>query len=903
MSTPAGDGLVGNAVIIVDGDTDPAVRALRQLQRTADGRLRDIRGRFASESELINASLTRAAGGGDRFRFSLRGLSDTAGRAGAALASVAGPLARVGAAAGSAAPILAGIVTTLQNVAPAGAVAATGMLAVRQAAGTIQLAMMGVEDAVTAAFDSSEEGAEAFQEALESLAPNARAFAVQVRELAPAFQSFQQSIQNELFRDLGELLQQVSTSILPVLQANLKSTATTLNEMAFQGALAAETLARNGILGRAMEGANAGLRNLERIPGQVVTALGQLAAAGAPAFDRITEAAGNAATGISERLSAAFESGALTEAVNTAVDLLRDLGQVGENVFATLGNVIAPVQDAGGGLIGVLLEITGALREATGTQAFQDAISSLAGVMGTLAQTVGPLLGQALAAIGPVFTALGPPVERLITNLGAALSPIIEALGPVLEAAADAVGVLVDAVSPLLPVVGNLIASLLPPLVPLLQAVGDVFAQAGPVVQLLADTLASALQPVLAQLPAIIAPLAERFGVLAMTVFPILSDLIVALAPSLQQMGESFAELLIAVTPLLTVITQLAAEVLPQLAPILTTHITLIGQLAAIFADQLASIITNVVVPAIQTITALLSGDFTGAWESLRDLTSGIATHFSNTAKNITRTISAMVTGVIDFFKRLFNTLVGNSIVPDMINSIVRFFAALPGRALNALSALAGNVAGRVREAGSRMLSALRSAATRLLDILRKLPGRAVSALGNLGSLLFDAGQSIVQGLIDGIGSLAGSVADAVGGVLSSARNLLPSSPAKEGPFSGRGWTLFSGQAISEALAMGIAQREDLVQRAARMVAETAQAAVSVTPDLRPALGVGRTPAITGLSTVRTGATAAPVTIINNINLNNRGILGSRFEVENWLINALDKAQRTGRLPTAVAGG
>jgi hypothetical protein len=40
--------------------------------------------------------------------------------------------------------------------------------------------------------------------------------------------------------------------------------------------------------------------------------------------------------------------------------------------------------------------------------------------------------------------------------------------------------------------------------------------------------------------------------------------------------------------------------------------------------------------------------------------------------------------------------------------------------------------------------------------------------------------------------------------VLSGARDLLPFSPAKEGPFSGRGWTLFSGRSIMTGLAEGI---------------------------------------------------------------------------------------------------
>ena len=81
---------------------------------------------------------------------------------------------------------------------------------------------------------------------------------------------------------------------------------------------------------------------------------------------------------------------------------------------------------------------------------------------------------------------------------------------------------------------------------------------------------------------------------------------------------------------------------------------------------------------------------------------------------------------------------------------------------------------------------------------------------------------------------MGGAVKDAVGGVLSGARNLLPFSPAKEGPFSGRGWTLYSGRSIAESLADGILDRQGQVRAAALTVAGIAhsnlagiQAAVS----------------------------------------------------------------------------
>jgi phage-related protein len=804
MSSPAGDGLVGDASIRVDANTDPAVLALARFSRDAQGRIRDVRGRFVADGTIINRSLISAAGGGDRFGGSLRSLASVAGSVGGILGKVGLTLGKVGAAAGTAAPLLAGIVTTLQNVAPAGAVAVTGMLAVTQASAAIKLGMVGVEEAVSSAFDTSEEGAKKFDEALKKLAPNARAFALQVRTLAPAFREFQQGVQNKLFTGLSQELGRLSTSVLPVLRKNINDTATTLNRMALGATGAARSLATSGTLGKAMAGANQGLANLQKTPGQVVTALGQLAAAGAPAFDRLTGAVADVATKISDRLSGAFKSGALEDAVNTAVDLLKDLGTVVSNVFGALGNILAPVQAAGGGLVGTLVEITGALKDATGTQAFQSAIGSLAGVMGTLARTVGPLLGQVLSTIAPIFIELGPPVERLITALGAGLSPIITGLRPVLAAAADALGVLIDAVSPLLPIVGNLIASLLPPLVPLLLSIGDVFAQAAPIVKLVADVLARALAPIFAQLPAIITPVANLLTMLAGTLFPVLAQVVLAIAPSLTRIGQSFGQLLAAVAPLLTILGELIGGVLVALLPLLTPIIDMVAQLAAVFADQLANALNNVVIPAVQLVTALLQGDASAAWQAFKDLLGGIVRYLIDSFKNFGRVIGIVLSTLLDVVKQLpgkifaaLSVLFGGlfqigKVAWDRFKqvaiagglAVITFARSLPGRVRSALTSLGGLLATLASGALNRFNSAVRTGADKAIAFARGIPGKIRSGFGAVGGFLASAGRDLIRGMINGVKDMAGSLIsaakDVVGGAIDGAKSLLGiSSPSK----------------------------------------------------------------------------------------------------------------------------
>jgi trimeric autotransporter adhesin len=102
MSTPAG-GVIGDAEIRVNANTDPAQRALRGFSRDAQGHLRDVRGRFVSESRLINGSLNSISGSSAGVTDALSELRSGALLLSPALIPVAATAASVAASAGAAA--------------------------------------------------------------------------------------------------------------------------------------------------------------------------------------------------------------------------------------------------------------------------------------------------------------------------------------------------------------------------------------------------------------------------------------------------------------------------------------------------------------------------------------------------------------------------------------------------------------------------------------------------------------------------------------------------------------------------------------------------------------------------------------------------------------------------------
>lgn len=112
------------------------------------------------------------------------------------------------------------------------------------------------------------------------------------------------------------------------------------------------------------------------------------------------------------------------------------------------------------------------------------------------------------------------------------------------------------------------------------------------------------------------------------------------------------------------------------------------------------------------------------------------------------------------------------------------------------------------------MVARIRFGLNDAVGVVRSLPGRARSALGNLGGVLVASGRSLMQGFINGIRSMFGAIASAVSAGMAEARAYLPFSPAKKGPFSGRGWTKFSGQAVIRDFVKGIEEERGRVSGA-----------------------------------------------------------------------------------------
>lgn len=771
--------------------------SIAQLVTDSDGRLRTLDGRFATAGEIAESGLGGGTERGSRRAraglLSLLPSLSTLGSMGGSVLKVVAPVGKLLGLLGSAGPLLATLLTTLGNLLPAGGLAATGILMAVSAAVALKIGMAGVGAAVKTAFDSTATAAD-LQAALKGLAPPARDFVLTLRSMKPQFDGLKLSVQSALFAGLGTTVRDLGRSALPVLKTQLTGTATTLGLMARQVATTAQGLAENGTLGRALSGANKGLSNLSLIPSHVVGALVQIGAAAAPSFDRLTAAAGRGADALSTKLSGAFKSGAMQTAIDGAINLFGQLFHIIGNVGTILGNVLAQA-GGGAGAFGFLGQLTDTLAKVSAMPGVQAAFGDLFAVMGEIGKVAAPLLGQAVMLLAPVLSALAPPALTLIDSLGAGLQPIITALGPVLLAAASAVGSLVTAALPLLSVAGQIVASLGPVLTPILSTVGGLFAALAPTigvlgrsllppVAILTKTLGSAFQqlqpvltsavsqlgtqgltPILTGLATILTQLVTQYSQQFLQMFSQLLPVVPVLIPVLVQLGKSVGQIALAIAPLLPQVMMMSAQFMTALLPAILPLLPPVAQLAVLLLRLATGVLTAVVIPSLGLVSRAISG-------------MGGALH------PVIGAVTAVTKGIASAFSWLFDILLGHSIIPDIVNGTVRWFAGLPGKAVGALAGLAGGIAGKASAAGSALITAVRRGIDGAVTVVRGMAGKAKSALGSVGTLLASAGHDLVAGFVNGIldkipsvSSAASKIADAVPSTVKSLLSIF--SPSK----------------------------------------------------------------------------------------------------------------------------
>lgn len=365
---------------------------------------------------------------------------------------------------------------------------------------------------------------------------------------------------------------------------------------------------------------------------------------------------------------------------------------------------------------------------------------------------------KAVVALMPIMTAISKLVAEVFGEAFKQLAPIVRELTPGIET------------------LGKLLSTIL---VGALRAVGP-----------LLTTVANILNTVLLKALTAIAPLIDPFikfiGQLALIIGDFLVAAFVALTPFLNLFVKFIQDLLIAIAPLLPVLIQFATEILRTIADVLAEMGPDLVQLGEELFPRLLTVIKDLVPVAISFLKA-----------------------FTDILPALTEFAILILETVVPAMSALFQTI--SEIWPEIKQIITGAMTAIQG-VINVIMGIITGDWDRLWEGIKQILSgawtaikgSVKLGITALIETFVSLPIRILNALFGLPKSMFDSGRNMMQSFINGIVSMASSAVSAVTGVVNRVRGLFPFSPAKYGPFSGTGYTSYSGMHLMEDWAKGI---------------------------------------------------------------------------------------------------
>lgn len=581
--------------------------------------------------------------------------------------------------------------------------------------------------------------------------------------------------------------------------------------------------------------------NLGRTIGGVFSASDAAGAGFLESLERITRRLSDSANSVEgqETLTTFFAS-----AREVGEDLLPLLGSIARIIgrdiaplLARVGSNVLPAITRTVDNLGLALN-----RAAPGITEFSDGfgdfIDSLntAGVLdsiGNLVNVLGNGLGPALRDIGPV---LGTVVTTLANELGTVLPNLIprvaefaESLGSLLKPAIDGIGIigavatnlvlpaltkLADTLTPIIDKIGSKIETVLVPMLPKIEgAVNDLITALGPAIDDIGDGLVASL------------------------------ELLVEVAPdvvnSMKDITETIGPLLSVIGPLVSGVSNVnsAFNDLVDSVPGMRRAIGPSGLFGILTAGMNPATVFSGIYRSVEGLTGILVGEWPDATRSFvdhtRKLGEGSTLHFSELRDRVVGLLGAIQGQVAERAPIVADLLLGafGRMKDGSINIFGQIFAGLSDLFARTDAKITEQMFGindkmdaawaRLNESTSRAFSEMETRISGGLrqasSVVGQFPGLVQSSLGNIGSVLYGSGEALIAGLIAGIKAKEYAVRAAAEAVMRAAAGMFPSSPAKEGPFSGRGWTPFRGEALIDGLARGIITSIPSLTDAARL--------------------------------------------------------------------------------------
>nr|DAV40318.1 MAG TPA: tail tape measure [Caudoviricetes sp.] len=586
---------------------------------------------------------------------------------------------------------------------------------------------------------------------------------------------------------------------------------------------------------KGMPEAGKSLASLKNLPGEVTGAFGQMSKRVASARFEMTGVSdgffdtlfggtrlGSALSAANGKLSSGM--GVLKGTVSQSASFVgRGFEGVAERMAPAVSRIGGVASSIGGKITGPLAPIGARVRGAFAPlgAAFDGFGAKLSGLAPKASQSLGKLGGLfapgrmlkvlsfgGLAAAA--FAGIGAIVQQggveLVAQIGKTLQglpgqialygeKIAQSLPEALATGTNIVTMVINAITQSMPQLSNAFGKIVPALV---KGLSDALPVLLPAVAQMITAITTAL---VENAPMLIESGLQLLQGLVDGIFAALPVLISALPQIIQTFMNGFLQ---ALPRILEMGTQLLQSIIDGILQTLPVLIAMLPQIITTVINGLVQALPQIIQAGVGMLNALINGLIQAIPMLIEALPTIITTIVDTLLNNLPQIIEAGI-----------QLLIG--VITGIVQAIPQLIAMLPQIIVTIVTTLVQNIP-KIISAGIQILVGLVTGIVQAIPqiggAIAQVGSSIMSAVAGFPRMLFESGKKIISGLIDGIKSMFSSAKNAVSGFLSGIRNLLPFSPAKEGPFSGHGWTLYSGMSIAEALADGMQRRGHLFKEA-----------------------------------------------------------------------------------------
>lgn len=370
--------------------------------------------------------------------------------------------------------------------------------------------------------------------------------------------------------------------------------------------------------------------------------------------------------------------------------------------------------------------------------------STIEGALGNLQASVVGVGSQAIQKLTPAITGAMNVMTDAISALPSLLSQIGDAAAPALQPLASAMQGARESIQPVAEALGGTLLNAVKQIGQFLAPLIPVFVQIGTTIVNIGSTVLSVLLPILN----------DVIGFVTGTLLPVVQPAVQAIFETVSSvMGLIQAR----ISQALGVIKAIWDVVWPPLSTVVSVVFGVIS--------GIVSTVMGVIQGIIQVVTGIISGDWSKVWQGIQQVFGTIWNAIKGVVTGVLNGIKGFISGALNTIKGVWNSIWG------WVSSFV------------------GNIWGKVKTTVSNGVNGV-------VNFVKQIPNKVKSVFSNFGSLLVNSGKSLIDGLVRGIkGAIEGAV-DTVKGFVGKIRDLFPFSPAKDGPFSGHGYTTYSGKAL-----------------------------------------------------------------------------------------------------------